>query len=100
MVKIYARSPGRTMVDMGALRRLPKTFDVLIEDWFEAVNNKGFSILNKSFSNDCQISASLALVTALLIFSKSYIFYEVYRSIGHTIIHEKFELDVVDSFEF
>lgn len=36
-VKTYARSPGMTMVDIGALRRLAKTFDVLIEDLFEAV---------------------------------------------------------------
>lgn len=36
-VKTYARSPGMTMVDIGAIRRLAKTFDVLIEDLFEAV---------------------------------------------------------------
>ncbi|MDP8965533.1 MAG: helix-turn-helix domain-containing protein [Cyanobacteriota bacterium] len=36
-VKTYARSPGMTMVDIGAIRRLAKTFDVLIEDLFEVV---------------------------------------------------------------
>lgn len=37
-VKTYARSPGMTMVDIGALRRLAKTFNVLIEDLFEPVD--------------------------------------------------------------
>ena len=36
-VKTYASSPGMTMVDIGAIRRLAKTFDVLIEDLFEVV---------------------------------------------------------------
>jgi putative transcriptional regulator len=37
-VKTYARSPGMTMVDIGAIRRLAKTCNVLIEDLFEAVD--------------------------------------------------------------
>lgn len=36
-VKTYAR-PGMTMVDIGAIRRLAKTFNVLIEDLFEPVD--------------------------------------------------------------
>ncbi|HAG85684.1 MAG TPA: transcriptional regulator [Cyanobacteria bacterium UBA12227] len=34
-IKSYARSPGMTMVDIGALFKLARTFDVLIEDLFE-----------------------------------------------------------------
>jgi transcriptional regulator with XRE-family HTH domain len=36
-IKTYARSPGMTMVDIGALLKLARTFDVLIEDLFEIV---------------------------------------------------------------
>jgi transcriptional regulator with XRE-family HTH domain len=36
-VKTYAPSPGMTMADIGALRKLARTFDVLIEDLFEVV---------------------------------------------------------------
>jgi len=36
-IKTYARSPGMTMVDIGALLKLARTFDVLIEDLFETV---------------------------------------------------------------
>ena len=38
-VKTYARSPGMTMVDIGALLRLARTFDVLIEDLFEVLED-------------------------------------------------------------
>ena len=36
-IKTYARSPGMVMADLTALRKLARTFDVLIEDLFEVV---------------------------------------------------------------
>lgn len=36
-IKTYVRSPGMTMVDIGALLKLARTFDVLIEDLFEVI---------------------------------------------------------------
>jgi len=36
-IKTYAVSPGMMMADIGALRKLARTFDVLIEDLFEVV---------------------------------------------------------------
>jgi putative transcriptional regulator len=36
-VKTYARSPGMAMADLIALVKLARTFDVLIEDLFEVV---------------------------------------------------------------
>jgi transcriptional regulator with XRE-family HTH domain len=36
-VKTYARSPGMTMADLGALLKLARTFDVMIEDLLEVV---------------------------------------------------------------
>ncbi|AFZ27741.1 Helix-turn-helix protein [Cylindrospermum stagnale PCC 7417] len=36
-VKSYAVSPGMVMADLTALRRLARTFDVLIEDLFDVV---------------------------------------------------------------
>mgnify|MGYP001506370036 CR=1 FL=1 len=36
-IKTYAISPGMTMADINALRKLARTFDVLIEDLFEVV---------------------------------------------------------------
>jgi putative transcriptional regulator len=34
-IKTYARSPGMTMADLISLRKLARTFDVLIEDLFD-----------------------------------------------------------------
>ena len=36
-IKTYAVSPGMAMADINALRKLAKTFDVLMEDLFEVV---------------------------------------------------------------
>jgi transcriptional regulator with XRE-family HTH domain len=36
-IKTYARSPGMAMVDIGALLKLARIFDVSIEDLFEVV---------------------------------------------------------------
>jgi len=36
-VKSYARSPGMTMADIGALRKLARTFDVSIEELLDFV---------------------------------------------------------------
>lgn len=36
-IKTYAVSPDRAMADINALRKLAKTFDVLMEDLFEVV---------------------------------------------------------------
>jgi len=36
-IKTYAVSPGMMMADISALRKLARTFDVLIEDLFEVV---------------------------------------------------------------
>lgn len=36
-IKTYARSSGMTMVDIGALLKLSRTFNVMIEDLFEVV---------------------------------------------------------------
>ncbi|MBD2388349.1 helix-turn-helix domain-containing protein [Cylindrospermum sp. FACHB-282] len=36
-VKSYAVSPGMVMADLTALRKLARTFDVLIEDLFDVV---------------------------------------------------------------
>ncbi|MDP8934049.1 MAG: XRE family transcriptional regulator [Cyanobacteriota bacterium] len=36
-VKSYARSPGMAMADMGALLKLARTFDVLIEELWDFV---------------------------------------------------------------
>ncbi|HEY9633609.1 MAG TPA: helix-turn-helix transcriptional regulator [Coleofasciculaceae cyanobacterium] len=36
-VKTYARSPGMAMADLISLIKLARTFDVLIEDLFEVV---------------------------------------------------------------
>ncbi|MDF0556992.1 helix-turn-helix transcriptional regulator [Kamptonema sp. UHCC 0994] len=36
-VKSYARSQGMEMADLTALRKLARTFDVIIEDLFEVV---------------------------------------------------------------
>ena len=36
-LKVYARSPGLATVDVTALHKLAQTFDVLIEDLFEVV---------------------------------------------------------------
>lgn len=36
-IKTYAVSPGMAMADINALRKLAQTFDVLIEDLFEVV---------------------------------------------------------------
>jgi transcriptional regulator with XRE-family HTH domain len=36
-VKTYARSPGMAMADLISLLKLARTFDVLIEDLFEVV---------------------------------------------------------------
>jgi hypothetical protein len=38
-VKSYARSPGMTMADLRALLRLARTFDVMIEDLLEVVED-------------------------------------------------------------
>jgi putative transcriptional regulator len=38
-VKSYARSPGMTMADLTALVRLARTFDVMIEDLLEVVED-------------------------------------------------------------
>lgn len=37
-VKTYTRSPAMTMVDIGAIQRLSQTFNMLIEDLFESVD--------------------------------------------------------------
>jgi hypothetical protein len=36
-LKVYARSPGLATVDVTALHKLARTFDVLIEDLYEIV---------------------------------------------------------------
>jgi transcriptional regulator with XRE-family HTH domain len=36
-IKTYARSPGMAMVDIGALLKLARIFDVSVEDLFELV---------------------------------------------------------------
>ncbi|HEY9876008.1 MAG TPA: helix-turn-helix transcriptional regulator [Candidatus Obscuribacterales bacterium] len=36
-LKVYARSPGLATVDVTALHKLARTFDVLIEDLYEVV---------------------------------------------------------------
>ncbi len=36
-IKTYARSPGMAMVDIGALLKLARIFDVSVEDLFEVV---------------------------------------------------------------
>lgn len=36
-IKTYARSPGMAMADLTAIQKLARTFDVLIEDLFEVV---------------------------------------------------------------
>ncbi len=36
-IKTYAVSPGMTMADLTALRKLARTFDVLIEDLLDVV---------------------------------------------------------------
>ncbi|BAZ29637.1 XRE family transcriptional regulator [Cylindrospermum sp. NIES-4074] len=36
-IKSYAVSPGMMMADLTALRKLARTFDVLIEDLFDVV---------------------------------------------------------------
>ena len=36
-IKTYARSPGMVMANLTALQKLARTFDVLIEDLFEVV---------------------------------------------------------------
>jgi len=36
-IKVYARSPGLATVDVTALHKLAQTFDVLIEDLYEIV---------------------------------------------------------------
>ncbi len=36
-IKTYAVSPGMAMADINALRKLAKTFDILIEDLLEVV---------------------------------------------------------------
>lgn len=36
-VKSYARSPGMTIADIGALRKLARTFDVSIEELLDFV---------------------------------------------------------------
>ncbi|MBD2607759.1 MAG: helix-turn-helix domain-containing protein [Hassallia sp. WJT32-NPBG1] len=36
-IKVYARSPGLATVDVTALHKLARTFDVLIEDLYEIV---------------------------------------------------------------
>lgn len=38
-IKTYAVSPGMAMADINALRKLAKTFDVLMEDLFEVVKD-------------------------------------------------------------
>lgn len=38
-VKTYAVSPGMAMADLMALIKLARTFDVMIEDLFEVVDN-------------------------------------------------------------
>ena len=38
-LKVYARSPGLATVDITALQKLARTFDVLIEDLFEVVKD-------------------------------------------------------------
>jgi putative transcriptional regulator len=36
-IRVYARSPGLATVDVTALHKLARTFDVLIEDLYEIV---------------------------------------------------------------
>lgn len=36
-IKTYAVSPGMAMADINALRKLARTFDILMEDLFEVV---------------------------------------------------------------
>ncbi|WP_414623369.1 helix-turn-helix domain-containing protein [Calothrix sp. CCY 0018] len=36
-LRTYARSPGMTMVDFTAIRKLARTFDVMIEELVEVV---------------------------------------------------------------
>ncbi len=36
-LKVYARSPGLATVDVTSLQKLARTFDVLMEDLFEVV---------------------------------------------------------------
>lgn len=36
-IRNYARSPGMAMVDVTALQKLARTFDILIEDLIETV---------------------------------------------------------------
>jgi putative transcriptional regulator len=38
-LKVYARSPGLATVDVTALHKLARTFDVLIEDLYEIVED-------------------------------------------------------------
>ncbi len=38
-IKVYARSPGLATVDVTALHKLARTFDVLIEDLYEIVQD-------------------------------------------------------------
>lgn len=38
-LKVYARSPGLATVDITALHKLAQTFDVLIEDLYEIVQD-------------------------------------------------------------
>lgn len=38
-LKVYARSPGLATVDVTALHKLARTFEVLIEDLYEVVQD-------------------------------------------------------------
>jgi putative transcriptional regulator len=38
-LRTYARSPGMTMVDFTAIRKLARTFDVMIEDLVEVLED-------------------------------------------------------------